>query len=270
MSRSMQGEKRIHARPNRNCLAPEMPIGPWLAATISPPERRCFVIEVGKRFLCLGIERGGRLVQQPERALHRGKPRDRQPPPLAGRQVRRGQIGQARRGPTALSARSHVRLAAQIGAPERQVLGDAKRALHRRPGVRGNAPARRCCDSALPPSRRQSPAGEPHQPGDDSQQGGLAGAVPPGDEQGLAFIDRETQTRENLAAAALAGDVFGDQPHQPARHMSGKSANLMHVNPAGGDMASAEKSSYKPATNATCPHFLSAFTHHLAAVAIIR
>ena len=73
-------------------------------------------------------------------------------------------------------------------------------------------------NSASAALEAESPAGEPHQPGDDSQQGRLAGPVPPGDEQGLALSDRETQTRENLAAAALAGDVFGDQPHQPARH----------------------------------------------------
>ena len=34
-----------------------------------------------------GVERRGRLVQQPKRALHRHQARDRQPPPLPGRQI---------------------------------------------------------------------------------------------------------------------------------------------------------------------------------------
>ena len=48
--------------------------------------------QAGEQFLPGGIERRGRLVQQPDRPPHHEQAGDRKPPPLAGRQKRRRQM----------------------------------------------------------------------------------------------------------------------------------------------------------------------------------
>ena len=45
-----------------------------------------------KHALSGGVERVGRLVQQPDRSPHSKQPGDREPPPLSGRQIRRRQL----------------------------------------------------------------------------------------------------------------------------------------------------------------------------------
>ena len=49
-----------------------------------------------RRVLRRRVERRGRLVEQPDRALHGDQPGERQPPPLAGRQIGRRQFRQRR------------------------------------------------------------------------------------------------------------------------------------------------------------------------------
>ena len=51
--------------------------------------------QFGQPVLRRHVERRGRLVEQPQRPRHSDQPRDRQPPPLPGRQIGRRQVGEA-------------------------------------------------------------------------------------------------------------------------------------------------------------------------------
>ena len=85
MSRTRRAAKAFMPAPVAAASCALSPIGPWLAATIMPPPRRCARISSASAFLAGGVERRGRLVEQPERPFDRDQPRDRQPPLLPGR-----------------------------------------------------------------------------------------------------------------------------------------------------------------------------------------
>ena len=81
-----------------------MPAPPIRSSLRGDPERRMgrgddhaaagemVAHQAGEQRLPGGVERRGRLVQQPDRPPHRQQAGDRQPPPLAGRQIRRRQM----------------------------------------------------------------------------------------------------------------------------------------------------------------------------------
>ena len=62
--------------------------------------------------------------------------------------------------------------------------------------------------------QRQPAAGDPEQPRNHAQQRGFAGAVAPGDQQGLAAADGKTQPGKHLAAAPDAGQAACLKPHR--------------------------------------------------------
>ena len=107
------------------------PIGPCAAATIMPPPARCAAHQIGQAVLRRHIERRGRLVEQPDRPRHREQPRDRQPPPLPGRQIGRRQIGQRREVDRLQRGVDRQLDAAEKARPELQVFGDRQRRLQR-------------------------------------------------------------------------------------------------------------------------------------------
>ena len=116
------------APPNRNSFAPSNPIGPCVAARIMPPPARWLRMSTREHRLRRRIERRGRLVQQPERAIHRDQPRDRQPPPLAGGKIGGGKVAMPP-SPTPSSAGDRG-VAAEIARPERS-FRDGERQLER-------------------------------------------------------------------------------------------------------------------------------------------
>ena len=71
-----------------------------------------------------GVERGGRLVKKPERALDREQPGDRQPPPLAGGKVGGRQFGQRIEPDRGKRLLRVGRRRPKKGRPEKQVFGD--------------------------------------------------------------------------------------------------------------------------------------------------
>ena len=148
--------------PQPQLLAPSRPIGPWVAATMMPPVRRCR--HQGREpLLARGIERRGRLVEQPDRPLHREQPRERQPPPLPGREIGRRQIGQS---VEADHAQRHVweRRRRRGSAPRTRGSPRPSGRASPRPGGRDSAPARgaqfgaAALDSSRPAATRTRPA----------------------------------------------------------------------------------------------------------------
>ena len=118
-----------------------------------------------------------------------------------------------------------------------------------RPDGRDNAPARRC-RLGIAAFERQPPAGEPHQPGDQPQQRGFAGAVPPGDHQRLAGADRETRVPRRPRGRRGRRQCCR-RPAASGRPISARNTNenITHVwNASSVNMASGRKRPYKPAT----------------------
>ncbi len=94
--------------------------------------------------LCRGIERRGRLVEQPERPLHRDQARDREPSSLTGGEIGRRQLGQRfepDRGERVrrLSRRRRARRSRTQDFPQPSARISARRC------GRDNAPVRRGC-----------------------------------------------------------------------------------------------------------------------------
>ena len=78
------------------------------------------------------VERGGRLVEQPQRPVDDEQAGQRQPPPLAGRQILRRQLGElAERHPVERVVARQAAAAAERGDPEIEVLGHRQRRLQR-------------------------------------------------------------------------------------------------------------------------------------------
>ena len=148
----------------------------------------------GEHRLRRRVERGGRLVEQPERPLDRDQPRDRQPPPLPGGEIGGGQVGDAAE-PDGVERRGGRRCRRRDSGPRNRGFRPPSATASARPGGRDSGPARRCVASASPPSSSSRPVGDPDQAGDQPQQRGLAGAVRPAHQQGLAGAQGEAQAR---------------------------------------------------------------------------
>ena len=191
----MRRQQRVHAGPNlqfARALEPDRPVrrghdhaaGGEMAAH-----------QLGQPRLRRRVERRGRLVEQPDRPLDRDQPRDRQPPPLPGRQIGRRQVGERGELDRRQRGRRRRRRPPEILGPELQVFGDRQRRLQRVLVAEIMRLLGDACASASPPVEREPPAGEPHQPGDHAQQRGFAGAVAAGHQQRLAAVDGEIRGR---------------------------------------------------------------------------
>ena len=152
-----EGRQRVHAGPSLSSRARSSPIGPCAAATIMPPQARWPSHQLGEARLRGRVERRGRLVEQPDRPLDRDQPRDRQPPPLPGRQIGRRQVGQRREIDRLQRGRDGARRRRRESRP--RIAGSRRptATASARPGGRDNAPARRCVASASPPSSASRP-----------------------------------------------------------------------------------------------------------------
>ena len=119
-----EGGERGHASPSsRSSLARSSPIGPCAAATIKPPPARCVAHQSGKTLLRRPVERGGRLVEQPDRAA-RQRPAGRATAAGAGRRTgSRRQIGQGVEADRLQGAFRGLGVS-EVAGPEREVLGD--------------------------------------------------------------------------------------------------------------------------------------------------
>ena len=158
----------MRAAPERasSLRARRRPIGPWVAATIRPPPARWPRISPASRVLRGAVERRGRLVEQPDRALRR-RAAGRSTAAAAGRPTDRP----AGRSASAAEAdRGQRRVAARLGrrrdsAPRRRDFRRPSATASARPGGRDNGPARRGCARgrrrrarAARPASRSSPA----------------------------------------------------------------------------------------------------------------
>ena len=170
-----------------------------------PPPARCSPHQRREHRLRRRIERGGRLIEQPERPLGTrsagrataaaaARPRDSRP---AGRRVaetggRQG-VGDALAGPPPRKSR-----------PEGEVFGDRERRLERIQVARIVALLGER-EFAVAPIQVKATAARPHQPGDQAQQRRFAGPVRPGEHEGSAGRYRETEIGEDFTPAALTG-----------------------------------------------------------------
>ena len=66
--------------------------GLWVATIAEPPDARCSPSSAPNTCLGLGVERRGRLVEQPERPAHQEEAREADAPPLSGREIGSRQI----------------------------------------------------------------------------------------------------------------------------------------------------------------------------------
>ena len=128
-----------------------------------PPPARCARIRPASIACAGGVERRGRLVEQPDRPRHRDQPGERQPPPLPGRQVGRRQVGRARRARPRRAPLASAGRRRRDSAPRRRVLGDRQRGLQRVlmaeiMRLLGDACARRRRPRARAARRRAAPA----------------------------------------------------------------------------------------------------------------
>ena len=138
-----KGGEGAHACRSRAAIrcARSSPIGPWAAATINAAAGEVAAHQSGERVLRRAVERRGRLVEQPDRPLHRDEPRDRQPPPLAGGQIAGGQLAPRRRA-RPRPARRRPRAAAEIVRPEVEIFLRPSARASARPGGRDSGPVR--------------------------------------------------------------------------------------------------------------------------------
>ena len=140
-----QRGERAHARPQRQFACAIKPDRPVRRGKDQAAAGKVLPHQVRRASPARRVERRGRLVQQPERPLDGEQPRDRQPPPLPGREIGRRQVGHAVEPDRRQRRRRTVPSGAEIGGPEPQILGRPSARASARPDGRDNAPARRCC-----------------------------------------------------------------------------------------------------------------------------
>ena len=160
------------------------------------------------------IERGRRLVEQPDRARHRDNAGDGQSAALPRGKKSRRQIRELReiqklKCLTAVAARP------KKPRPELEVLSHGKRRLHcilvtEIVGLLTD----RCVGRS---TKRQPSGGNVHEPGYHAEQGRFTGAIAPGNDQRFTRRHLETDVPENLAAASAAGEPLGLKFHHGCR-----------------------------------------------------
>ena len=164
-----------------------------------------------------GVERRGRLVEQPDRPLHRDQARDRQPPPLPGREIGRRQVGECRRGRRAAQRRRHwpVSAAAEEVASRTRGSPPPTATASARPGGRDNGPARRWSARGRRPRARAGPAIGRTSPAIMRSSEDLPAPLGPVTSSASPAADREAEPGEDLAGRrGRRRDRSADEPHQ--------------------------------------------------------
>ena len=205
--------------PSRSSCAPSSPSGPCVAARIMPPPARCSRIRSASMRLRRGVERRGRLVEQPERPLAprsaarstaaaAGRPRDRRP---AGRRCRRGR--------RASSARPRRRRRRRDSASRSRGFPRPSATASARPGGRDSAPARRCVASGSPPSSASRPPASRTRPATSRSSDDLPAPFGPVTSSASPAPTAKLRPGKHPPAAPDAGQVGGQKPHRPPNRL---------------------------------------------------
>ena len=173
--------------------------------------------QAGKHALTSDVERIGRLVQQPDRAPDREQPGDREPPALAGRQIRGRQVGgmvEPDSGKALLEAVTGVRwLAAEKIPPEGEIFRSRSKQASARRGGRDNAPVPAMSVRFRRPRAPIEPPAIANSPAIIRNSEVLPDPLRADDRQRLARGSLEIEAREHLAAAPHAPDAASREPH---------------------------------------------------------
>src|SRR5262245_15631535 len=165
-----------------------------------------------QRLLGRGVERGRRLVEQPERALGQEQAHQPRPPPLTGGQVAGGNVAQRRQAERLERRIEAVRGAPEEAAPKGGILSDREARLHRVgvPNIVALLSYAYIFGTAV---EADLPGLMAQEAGQRTQKRGLAGAVRPGHEQRCARLHGQRDTSKKRAPAALRRQLFGNQLH---------------------------------------------------------
>jgi hypothetical protein len=187
-----------------------------------------------------GVERRGRLVKEPDRALDREQAGDRKTSPLASRKIGGRQVGQRiepDRGKLLLRVGSRR---PEKGRPESQVFGDGQRGLQRIlvaeiMGLFAKG------QFAFAPFQCEAPTGDTDETDHHAKERRFSGAIAAANRQAFPGRDRKAHPRKDVASAAAAGQIRGGKPHQqrPKQKAKAESASSDEAdNPAMSGMLS--------------------------------
>ncbi|MNV65912.1 hypothetical protein D3C71_1586350 [compost metagenome] len=172
----------------------------------------------GEHLFRIHIQRGGRLVQDPDRAPGDEQFGEGHAALLAGGEISERQVGDAAEADRfGCLADAHAGISIKITeeiAPEGKVLRDRQFGLHRiavAEIVAGFGGAHFSLYTILLPGH--SPAFGPQQPGHSAQQCRLSRAVLPRQDKAFAPFQSEGNILEDQVFAASGAQVFGRQPH---------------------------------------------------------
>src|SRR5262249_43943257 len=171
--------------------------------------------EIGQHRLRRRVERRGRFIEQPDGPLDRDQARKREPAPLSGGEIDRGQMGEPIEADGGKGGIALSRAAAEKVRPEVEILPHRQRWFQ---CVLVAEIVGLLADGELPttPLEREPPLLWPHQARDQAKRGGFAAAVGAGHQQRFARADRKAQSAEALPAPPNAGKVGPDEPHHLA------------------------------------------------------
>ena len=184
--------------------------------------------ELGEARLRGAVQRRCRLVEDPDRACRDEETGKARPPLLAGREIGKGQMRDARQADGLQRRRDARPAAAEKAGPEGEVVADSDGRLHRVPVADivagfGEMP-RRLAVRGERPLEGHRPADRTQQPRERAQQRRLAGAVRAGDEKRRAAANHDIEgTGDGGAAAPDAQAGRGDE--EPA-HAAGTAKRL--------------------------------------------
>ena len=240
MSRMNRADERAHAAlaPSRSSFAP-------LAARSAhgspprsvPPPARCCRIRPASVRLGVAVERRGRLVEQPDRPRHGDQARDRQPPPLAGRQVGRPAGRRGRRGRPRPAPARPARVAAEIARPRRRGFRRPSAMASGRPGGRGSAPAPAMVRSGSPPASASRPPAIRTRPAIMRSSDDLPAPLRPVTSSASPAGDREIRAPENTSrpprtqARSLASSRIATATGTSRRRRRSKALKILQRSP---------------------------------------
>ncbi len=164
-----------------------------------------------------GIERGGRLVEQPERTIDRKEPRQRGAALLSRGQIGGRQIGDSRKseprqGRLDFSCRiARSRAVRQKRRPKFEIFSDGEARLQRI-GMADIMAELGETETCLGRDRDLSPR-QGQKAGDGAQQARFAGAIRPRHHERLAGAEPEAYIAQDDAAAAFDGESLGLDLH---------------------------------------------------------
>ena len=170
--------------------------------------------QLAEPFLGRGVERAGRLVEQPDRALDSEQARDREPAALPGGKIGGGQVGE-RVEPDRSQRLGDVGGACAEESPTR--IASFRRPKARasgRPGGRDNGPARRRSVPGRRRPRRCRPWAMRTSPTTMRSSDDFPAPLRPLMVKASPEATEKLDAGENVAAAALAGQIRGGKPHR--------------------------------------------------------